>query len=119
MLKPIRLYEAVEAHYGNRKRCPCCARPMKMYNTHKGKYANRPTPTDARTVGHVFNSRAGQRDIWFNQCRQCNEDQGSMELIEWGRLLVRRQDRRAGAVAELSKVVYGWLDGQGVGRRAA
>ena len=111
-MKPLRLYEAVSERWG-RWRCPCCgshmSKPVKQGHSLRVRFRG-----DMRTQGHVYpRSVPFTRDLWYDQCFRCNNEQGEVELLDWAAMLVRHDDPRGSRVVELCRIVYGWLNETG------
>lgn len=99
------LPNAVNARFGHML-CPCCRRIM---SNAKPKRFQSPSPAKM-TVGHdVAVARGGHPGGWYWQCNSCNNDQGSLDLVTWGRKLVYADDPRAPFVVETATFVRSWV----------
>jgi hypothetical protein len=68
------------------------------------------TPNDLATHAHDFSvARGGDNRCWFFACHQCNNEQGSLDLVTWARKLVYAGDPRAPRVERLAEFVRGWV----------
>lgn len=94
-----------------RSRCPCCLRVM----TDRKQKPGVPPPNTARTRGHdkpvAF---GGDHLIWVDMCVRCNNTQGSRDLVQWARHLIRWEDERRGGpraenVVALAVFVREWV----------
>jgi hypothetical protein len=104
--KGVSLPDAVKAEFG--KGCPCCARRHMLwrYRVRRGQR----TPANAATHAHDFSvARGGDPRQWFFACSQCNNDQGSLDLVTWVRKLVYDEDPRAERVEKLATFVRRWV----------
>lgn len=96
----VTLPAAVVKQFG--AECPCCGRGM----THDKPQRYKPQPRNKATVGHdVAVARGGHDGAWYWQCYACNNDQGALDLVTWGRKLVYGGDRRAGRVVAVASFV--------------
>lgn len=70
----------------------------------------RPFPATTRSRGHdkpvAF---GGDHLIWVDMCVECNGQQGSRDLVQWARHLIRFEDPRAENVVALAVFVREWV----------
>lgn len=105
----VSLPDAVKARFG--KGCPCCGlrHMVWRWSPKRGK----PTPAAAATHAHDFSvAKGGDNRCWFFACFQCNNEQGSLDLVTWARKLRYADDPRAPQVEELATFVRRWVAAQ-------
>lgn len=102
----VSLPEAVRVGVAkHRNCCPCCTRIMTFEKLKRGF-----VPKHKATVGHDFSvARGGDPGRWFWQCSQCNNEQGSLDLVTWTRKLVYADDPRAPLVEKLAAFIGSWV----------
>jgi phage terminase large subunit GpA-like protein len=80
----------------------------------------RPASPAKMTIGHdVAVALGGHPGGWYWQCNQCNNEQGSLDLVTWARKLVYADDPRARFVTETASFVRNWVARWAEERRVA
>ena len=96
--------------------CPCCGVKMTDKRVKKG----RPEPPAQLSRGHDAPvGRGGDNGVWLYICRRCNNEQGVLDFVQWGRKLLLAEDYRAERVVEVAKLVRTWVAERDEKRRQA